>query len=106
MTHELKCWDPFFTDVVEGRKTFELRTFDRPYKINDSLLLRHYDPVREAYSGRECVVDVLGIYNDLKQFGLSPDMCIMSIAKVVAEYRPGLEEFEEVDDPNDDEGYF
>ncbi|MHC5823631.1 MAG: DUF3850 domain-containing protein [Nostoc sp.] len=32
-THNLKTWMPFYQDVIDGRKTFELRKNDRYYQI-------------------------------------------------------------------------
>ena len=38
--HELKTWDPYWTAVDEGRKTFELRNNDRGYQTGDILILK------------------------------------------------------------------
>ena len=56
--HELKCWPDFFSKVITGEKTFELRKNDRDYHGGDELWLREWDHNRKAYTGRECVVDV------------------------------------------------
>jgi hypothetical protein len=37
--HEIKCDEPHFTDVSEGRKRFEVRFWDRDYRIGDFLEL-------------------------------------------------------------------
>lgn len=37
--HELKCEEPHFTDVAEGRKLFEVRFDDRDYRTGDVLEL-------------------------------------------------------------------
>ncbi len=36
-THNLKTWMPFYQDVIDGRKTFELRKNDRDYQVGDIL---------------------------------------------------------------------
>jgi hypothetical protein len=37
--HELKCEEPYFTDVHEERKLFELRRNDRDFEVGDILEL-------------------------------------------------------------------
>ncbi len=41
--HFLKCLNPFFTDIWEGRKTFEIRFNDRDYKVEDELILEELE---------------------------------------------------------------
>ncbi|MGG0718379.1 DUF3850 domain-containing protein [Robertmurraya massiliosenegalensis] len=42
--HQLKTVEPYFSEVKNGNKTFEVRKFDRDYQIGDFLDLVHYDP--------------------------------------------------------------
>lgn len=42
--HQLKIVQPYFDDVVSGKKTFEVRKNDRGFKLNDVLMLLEYDP--------------------------------------------------------------
>lgn len=39
-THELKTDPQVFDDVVDGRKTFEIRKDDRGFEVGDMLVLR------------------------------------------------------------------
>jgi len=56
MIHELKISPEFFDEIVSGKKTFEVRVDDRPYKIGDYLALNEYrDGEKEAYTG-SCVL--------------------------------------------------
>ena len=48
--HRLKTREPFFSDVADGRKTFEVRRYDRPFRVGDELEL-----VNEADPGQVCV---------------------------------------------------
>jgi hypothetical protein len=53
MTHELKCWPEYYAAIERGEKTFEVRKWDRPYRIGDTLLLKEYNQVKNAHTGRE-----------------------------------------------------
>jgi hypothetical protein len=50
-THELRCSPDYFAAILDGRKTFEVRKADRPFKVKDFLLLREYDSAKERYTG-------------------------------------------------------
>ena len=45
MTHVLKCWPEYYEAVIGGEKTFEVRKWDRPYRVGDTLLLKEYNQV-------------------------------------------------------------
>ena len=53
MTHYLKTWPAPFQEVLEGRKTAEVRRNDRPFFVGDSLCLQEWNPATKAYTGRE-----------------------------------------------------
>jgi len=79
-THELKCWPEFFSLIVDGTKTFDLRKNDRGYEVGDLLVLREYDPIRQRYTELHHTVSVDYI---LREFaGLMPGYCILSIKPV------------------------
>ncbi|EAE2532704.1 TPA_asm: RNA-binding protein [Listeria monocytogenes] len=42
-THKLKILPKHFIDIMEGRKTFEIRKNDRDYEVGDMLILREWD---------------------------------------------------------------
>jgi len=56
MIHELKILPEYFEDVISGRKTFEIRKNDRPFKKGDLLALNEHDG--KSYTGNSCVVYV------------------------------------------------
>lgn len=62
MIHELKILPEFFKAVKKGKKTFEIRVSDRPYKVNDHLLLKEYTGTE--YTGEEIKVRVKYILDD------------------------------------------
>jgi len=51
--HELKTISPYFEDIQDGRKTFEVRRADRAFQVGDELILQHYDPKKQQYLGPE-----------------------------------------------------
>ena len=59
MKHVLKCWPEYFQEVKSGRKLFEIRKWDRPYKVGDTLLLREYDRNKQEETGNEIEVEVV-----------------------------------------------
>ena len=61
MIHELKILPMFFEAVISGKKTFEIRKADRPYKVGDLLALNEYD---NGYTGNSCIVYIDYILND------------------------------------------
>jgi hypothetical protein len=61
MEHTLKCWPEHYAAIDSGAKTCELRLNDRPYQRGDALLLKEWEPVENAYTGRELRVRVTHI---------------------------------------------
>lgn len=61
MEHTLKCWPEHYAAIDSGAKTCELRLNDRSYQRGDALLLKEWEPVENAYTGRELRVRVTHI---------------------------------------------
>lgn len=57
-THRLKTIDPYFDEVRQGVKNFEVRLNDRDFKVGDEVHLLEYDPKTSEYSGREVRVEI------------------------------------------------
>lgn len=68
MIHELKTYPKFFSDVVSGNKTFEVRLDDRQFKVGDFLALNEYrsGPGEDGkqYTGRCVLLRVIYILRD------------------------------------------
>jgi hypothetical protein len=58
MEHTLKCWPEHYAAIDSGAKTCELRLNDRPYQRGDALLLKEWEPIENAYTGRELRVRI------------------------------------------------
>ncbi|MBN3945059.1 MAG: DUF3850 domain-containing protein [Nostoc sp. NMS7] len=64
-THNLKTWMPFYQDVIDGRKTFELRKNDRNYQVGDILNLIEVDPSNKLTpTGRQANKEVIYLLTD------------------------------------------
>ncbi|KKN37452.1 hypothetical protein LCGC14_0763550 [marine sediment metagenome] len=62
--HELKIWPSYYNKIITGKKKFEIRELDRPFKINDDLLLREWQPYTKhggEYTGRRTRVRITDI---------------------------------------------
>lgn len=52
MRIEKKVWPEYFREIIEGKKTFELRLNDFAIKEGDTIVLKEWDPNSESYTGR------------------------------------------------------
>jgi len=76
--HELKTWPIYFSAIVRGDKTFEVRLNDRGFQPGDYLILKEYDPQKKEYTGRVTVKYVQYILNDSLD-GIDDGYVIMSL---------------------------
>lgn len=85
MIHELKTYPKYFSRIVSGEKTFEVRKKDRDFENGDILKLMEYNPDTNEFTGQ--VVDVKVTYLiSGGQFGIEPDYCVMAIKVVTLVY--------------------
>lgn len=70
-THELKILPEYFSAVILGLKTAEIRdNTDRDFNVGDFLVLREYDPESEnGYTSRVTELQITHI-SDLSSIGL------------------------------------
>lgn len=76
--HVLKTWEQYFFDVLDGKKTFELRKNDRDFKIGDELLLECYDGKKNKYLNASTRVKITYILEG-GNFGLEKGYVILGI---------------------------
>ena len=48
--HDLKTVQPFFDDVISGRKPFEVRFNDRDYQVGEQVRLWEYDVENQQFT--------------------------------------------------------
>lgn len=78
MTHALKTWPEYFAAVAERGKSFEVRKFDRPFKVGETLLLQEWNPVSGEYTGDELERTITYILEG-GQFGIQEGYVVMGI---------------------------
>lgn len=79
MLHDLKIWPEQFAALKSGAKRHEIRAFDRPYAVGDTLRLREYNPNTKTFSGDLVDVRITHITAP-GTFGLPGSVGAMSIA--------------------------
>ena len=47
-----KIWKEYFQEILDGKKTYELRLADFECSSGDILVLREWDPAENIYTGR------------------------------------------------------
>ena len=77
MRHELKILPEYFKDVIEARKTFEVRKDNRDFSVNDTILLQEYD--RGLFTGRDCLVNIKFILSSHQFKGIADGYCVLGI---------------------------
>ena len=78
-THILKIREPYFTDILKGLKTFEIRKDDRIYKVGDRLTLQLYPYINDKTKPKELLVKITYILKDIPEYGLDKDYCILGL---------------------------
>lgn len=53
MIIQKKTWPELFQDILDGKKTFDVRIADFKCKKGDILVLQEWDPKTKDYTGRE-----------------------------------------------------
>lgn len=79
--HELKCWPIYFSLLISGAKSFEVRRDDRGFEIGDTLRLREWDTIH-GYSGREIQRKVTWIFYETGMGLLCEGVVVMQLGEV------------------------
>ncbi len=74
--HELKTWPEYFEAVRIGKKTFEVRTNDRDFQVDDIMVLKEYRPLMDEFTGREVLATITYILHG-GNFGILAGTCVI-----------------------------
>lgn len=84
-THHLKCVQPWFDDICDGRKTADIRSeADRSFAVEDEIVLHEWD-ADTGYSGRQVAARITHILRDTEFKGLAFAYAMLSFIKVGAD---------------------
>lgn len=61
--HDLKCILPYFNEVKELKKQFEVRRNDRDFQAGDTVTLHLFDPKTGMYGHGEIYADLSSLDN-------------------------------------------
>lgn len=87
MIHSLKIYPKFFEEIIEKKKTFEMRFNDRGFEVGDLLALNEWDG--EKCTHRSCLVGVTSVLTDFA--GAREGYVVMSI-QLIDIYIPTIKE--------------
>lgn len=81
--HQLKCWPEYFSLIVTGIKTFDLRVDDREPRFTDGqhILFEEFRPGVGEYTGRTCaaVIKYVARGSAFETFGLKLGHVVIGI---------------------------
>lgn len=69
-----KILPQYFTEVLAGNKTFELRIDEDNIQVGDTLVLKEWN---QKYTGRFIEIKVTYILRDVPEYGLQEGYCII-----------------------------
>lgn len=75
--HHIKTIEPFFTELVNGTKTFEARLNDRDYKAGDEICACKFDPERGFLGPNFTFTAGFILYGPA--YGIEEGHCIISV---------------------------
>lgn len=78
--HELKCINPFFSDIWNSKKDFDVRKNDRYFQVNDYLLLKEYNSEIHRYLKRKiyCRIKYILLAKDYPE-GIKEGYCVLGL---------------------------
>jgi hypothetical protein len=76
VTHLLKTWPPYFQEIIDGNKTFDIRKNDRNFKTGDLIVFEEF-ALGALYTGRKITKRIGYILEG--QWGLPKGICCLSL---------------------------
>ena len=79
--HILKTINPYFNDVSNGLKDFEIRINDRNFKVGDTIKLVEYEPYNTSINPRYLIKKIKYILNG-GMYGLEANYVIIGMENI------------------------
>lgn len=76
MTHELKILPEYYDEIIQGKKSFEIRKNDRDFKEEDTVILKEFTDGN--YTGRY-IKAIIGYIFHGGSYGLEKGYCVFSM---------------------------
>lgn len=86
VTHDLKCWAPYFDAIVRGTKPFEWRKNDRDYRVGDVLCLRRFDNLSQRHTGSVAYRRIS--YMLTSGFGMPEGYAVLALSDIATPSQP------------------
>lgn len=84
-TIDLKCENPYFSQIWNGEKNFEVRKNDHDYQKGQMIRLNEYNRHTDKFSGRSILIYIRNILPG-GQFGIDKDHCVFGFDILNREY--------------------
>lgn len=79
--HKIKIQVKYYFELLQTNKMFEIRKFDRDYKVGDLINFIVIRDNNEAYETNE-VYKITYILSDCEEYGLMKGYCILGIKEL------------------------
>lgn len=84
--HILKIKPEYFSEVLRGFKSFELRKNDRDYQVGDLIhFINTNGDEYTLYERNTLVFKITYVLKDVEEYGLDKDYCILGIKRLQEE---------------------
>jgi hypothetical protein len=80
--HELRIWPPYFDDLRNGDKRFEVRFNDRHFRVGDEITFREWVPDQKNYTGRHLCMRVRYVLKPTPDCGLVAGYVVLDLEPV------------------------
>lgn len=76
-THKLKTWAPYFQDIIDGKKPFNIRPNDRNFEVGDNIIHTEWNTEEQKETGRQCWTTITYVLKG-GLFGIPETHCIFA----------------------------
>lgn len=80
--HELKIKERYYFDILNGKKTFELRNDDRDFHEGDLVHFKVVDALQQSVIDAKRVFRITYVLKDVPEYGLADGYCIFGIKEL------------------------